>query len=147
MKKIALLSIILIGFLMSAYAQEWMVESYMERTHISTKIGTSVGLVLSGNIKVGAFYQKHANTSLFQEEELPHLYEEHFKGIYFSYPIKQSKIFELDMKIRTGLTNVGFIITPSFHAYVEPIRKVRLGLGLGMRMLRPTVQPSISITL
>ena len=147
MKKLLTLSLLVFGLTIAGSAQKLILENHLETTQVGTKIGGAIGMIFKGNYQVGMFHQEHSH-SIFSGEKLPRFYEESFKGVYFSLPLKGNDFLELSFKVRTGIVNNEiFSIKPSIHSYIRPVKFIRLGLGIGTRMLRPTLMPSISILL
>ncbi|NNE55139.1 MAG: hypothetical protein HKN32_03895 [Flavobacteriales bacterium] len=128
-----------------------VISTYVERTHIGPKGGTSVGVEFRNLLSLGAFYQESdLVVNVFGEEltELPPHYEKQFYGLYFTFPVSHQNLIGFDFKIRTGISNSeNFIITPSLHSTLKLARMVEIGAGVGMRSFRPTVQTSIMVKL
>lgn len=130
----------------AATAQNWKVSSYLEKTFVSPKAGTSLGYEFPGNYEVGGFYQKAVMTN--GKENLPRFYEEEFFGLYTSLPIRDTEKLDINFNIRTGvINNEIFAITPSLQAEFMPTKIIGLGLGVGIRNLRPTVITKIIVKL
>ncbi|MEP1343809.1 hypothetical protein [Ekhidna sp.] len=152
MKKQLLLPIFFIAFLGTVSAQSVIIRTYVEKTHMSPKTGTSIGFENRFSWEFGAFFQEASLMESFmmsedQREALPREYEEEFSGIYFAVPITVREKFVVKANVRTGMTNgENFAITPSILADYKPMKHVRIGMGIGTRSFRPTMQGSISFT-
>ena len=153
MKKLIVISTIILGFAFNVSAQQLKVKTYMEYTSVSPKLGTAVGWKSDFGIEYGGFYQESGvmeSLMLSAEEKsnLPRFYEKVFYGMYFNFPVTSSKRFDLDFNVRTGVVNkLYFAITPSFLGSFKINRNISVGTGVGIRSFRPTLQTNISITL
>jgi len=92
MKKQLLLSLVFAAVLGTASAQKVIVRTYIEKTHMSPKTGTSIGFENRYQWEYGAFFQEASLMESFmmskeELESLPHQYEKDFAGIYFAVPI------------------------------------------------------------
>lgn len=145
--KTTLLTTILFIIALASFAQKVQVRSYVERTHISPKLGTSVGICTQDNIEIGGFYQ-HAMDELFSEEQNSKRMERQFYGVYFGYPMMSYRRMDVKFNLRTGVSNgENFVITPSVLGAFRPVPAINLGAGVGVRAFRPTLMGSISINL
>ncbi len=150
MKKNLLFSVVLIVALGTASAQDVIVKTYVEKTRVGVKSGTSVGMENSYGWEYGGFYQESSLLeSLMSEEQkalLPRNYEKTFYGAYFAAPVMESEFVVLKAHIRTGISNgENFVITPSLLADYKISSIARFGFGLGSRAFQPTMQASFSI--
>ncbi|RED97004.1 hypothetical protein [Marinoscillum furvescens] len=125
-------------------AQGFQATTYIERTHVSPKVGTAVGYEFNQTqIEVGGFFQQ-STVELQAEAGRPLTSEMNFIGAYFAYPLLNKGIASLKLNVRTGVSNgENFSITPSILANVKPLRNISLGAGVGTRSLRPTFMASI----
>lgn len=152
MKKQLLLPLLFAAVLGTASAQNVIVRTYIEKTHMSPKTGTSIGFENKYQWEYGAFFQEASlmESFMMSEEELeslPHQYERDFAGIYFAVPIVAREQFVVKANVRTGMSNgENFVITPSVLADYMPIKHFRLGLGVGSRAFRPTLQASVALS-
>lgn len=152
MKNIILSSLFMVAVLGTVSSQRIIIKTYVEKTQMSPKTGTSLSYENSYGWELGGFFQESSlmETMTMNNEEradLPRFYEKEFYGAFFSVPVKRSEMVDVKVQIRTGVTNgQNFTITPSLLADYKPLRNVRLGLGMGVRMLRPTMQGSVSIS-
>ena len=98
-------------------------------------------------IEVGGFFQK-AVEGTAPEGATPWNYEKEFYGAYFTYPVVSGYFVDLGFNVRTGVSNgENFVITPSILTSIAPIQQIKIGAGLGVRAMRPTVQGTITIRL
>lgn len=125
-------------------AQGFQASTYIERTHVSPKVGTAVGYEFSKTqIEVGGFFQQ-STVQLEAEAGRPMTSEMNFIGAYFAYPLVNKGIANLKLNVRTGVSNgENFSITPSVLANVKPLKNISLGAGIGTRALRPTFMASV----
>jgi len=143
--------IALVATLGAAKAQHVVAKTYMEKTHVSPKTGFALGFQTYTGIEVGAFYQESflMEKLLGQAEsqkEMPRFYEKQFYGAYMSYPVIDQPLYDFQFNVRTGITNgENFTITPSILGHFKPVKTISLGIGVGVRAFRPTVQSSVSI--
>tara|TARA_Y100000310_G_C20681223_1_gene816075 strand:+ start:2327 stop:2899 length:573 start_codon:yes stop_codon:yes gene_type:complete len=129
------------------FGQDISLNSYVEQTEVGPKVGTSVGYYGKSGIEVGGFYQK-AVEGTAPEGASPWNYEKEFYGAYFTYPVVSGYLFDLGFNVRTGVSNdENFVITPSILTSISPIQQIKIGAGLGVRAMRPTIQGSITIRL
>jgi hypothetical protein len=129
-----------------------VISTYVERTHIGPKGGTSLGVEFRNLMSLGVFYQESdlilTVIGSNDNTEMPAYYEKQFYGIYYTVPIHHQGLVGFDFKLRTGISNgENFVITPSVHSTIKLARYVELGGGVGMRAFRPTVMSSIKIKL
>ncbi|MEP1033542.1 hypothetical protein [Ekhidna sp.] len=152
MKKYILLSLLFAAVLGTASAQKVIIKTYVERTHMSPKTGTAIGFENRFLWEYGVFFQEASLMESFMmseqdKEALPRHYEKDFSGIYFAVPIVARESFLLKANVRTGVSNgENFVITPSVLADFMPVKHVRLGLGVGSRAFRPTIQASVALS-
>ena len=133
------------GIFTIALGQTMEASTYIERTHISPKVGSAVGVHFKNNFEVGGFYQQ-STVELQAEPGRPLMYENQFYGLYLGCPIKNTDYFDLKVNIRTGVSNnENFVITPSVMGSVKLLRKISLTGGIGTRSLRPTYMASLSM--
>ncbi len=126
------------------FGQDLLLKSYVEQTIVGPKVGTSVGFMVMSGIEVGGFYQKAVDGAA-PEGANKWNFEEQFYGAFFTYPVVNKRTFDLGFNVRTGVSNgENFVITPSLLASISPIRSVKIGAGVGIRGLRPTLQGSIA---
>ncbi|MEQ8582480.1 MAG: hypothetical protein RIC30_07580 [Marinoscillum sp.] len=144
MKKFFTLTIIILLAQLS-HAQGITAKSYIEQTQVGIKLGTAVGYVFPCKVEVGAFHQEP--NKFLDNQELPYrFYEKKFTGMYLNLPLKHYDFIGFDLNVRTGVTNgENFAITPSLLGYFNPIPPVKLTMGMGTRMLRPTLQAGVTI--
>ena len=117
------------------------------KTEVGPKVGTSVGFNSKAGIEVGGFFQK-AVEGTAPEGATPWNYEKEFYGAYFTYPVVSGYFVDLGFNVRTGVSNgENFVITPSILTSIAPIQQIKIGAGLGVRAMRPTVQGKITIRL
>ena len=137
----------LVVFTTFAFGQDLSLRSYIEQTEVGPKVGSALGYNTKSGIEVGGFFQK-AVDGMSPEGATPWNYEKEFYGAYFTYPVVDGYFFDLGFNVRTGVSNgENFIITPSLLTSVSPIKQVKVGAGLGVRAMRPTVQGTITIRL
>ncbi|WP_370087437.1 hypothetical protein [Ekhidna sp.] len=152
MKKQLLLSLLFATVLGTVSAQKVVVRTYVEKTNMSLKTGTAIGFENKFNWEYGAFFQEASLMESFMMskedlEELPHMYEKDFVGIYFAVPIVSREQYLVKANVRTGITNgENFVITPSVLADYKPIKHLIIGMGVGVRGLRPTLQASVALS-
>ena len=151
MKKAFLFISMLVLLLVTSQAQRFQITNYVEKTHTgSPQAGIAVGVSNGYDWEYGAFYQESSIVeSLMSEKrksDLPLVYEREFYGLYFAAPFYYLGMFQLKFNIRTGISNgENFIITPSLLTDFKPTKNIRLGAGIGTRLLKPTLQGSFSI--
>ena len=142
-----LITIALIIISLATYGQSLSLSSYVEQTQIGPKLGTSIGFNTNIDIEVGGFYQKAVEVT-GTEGMRPWKIEQEFYGAYFNYPITKGEHLGLKFNVRTGVSNgENFVITPSLLGSLSPVKAIKIGAGLGVRALRPTLMGSISIQL
>lgn len=152
MKKHILLSLLFAAVLGTVSAQKVIIKTYVEKTHMSPKTGTAIGFENRFLWEYGAFFQEASLMESFMmseedKESLPRHYEKDFTGIYFAVPIVARESFLVKANVRTGVSNgENFVITPSVLADYIPVKHVRIGLGVGSRAFRPTLQASVSLS-
>ncbi len=151
MKKQLLILLFFVAIVAPVFAQV-IFRTYVEKTQISPKVGVSIGFENQFQWEYGAFFQE---TSLMEslmmsevdKEALPQYYEKRFVGLYVAVPIVFRKSYVVKANIRTGVTNgENFIITPSVLADYKLARHIRVGVGMGLRNLRPTLQSSVAFS-
>lgn len=128
-------------------AQHVQTTTYIEQTHISPKLGTSVGYSFADHIEVGAFFQRATEQ---QEAEPGRLLksENEFYGAYFAYPVFSRRMADIKFNVRTGVTNgENFVITPSLMATFKPLKNINIGGGIGTRSFKPSYMATIRINL
>lgn len=123
-------------------------QQYTEITKNAAKIGTTLTYGIPGrvgDIQVGAFYQTVTDTPAAGESGSGFTsIEEKFYGLFTSFTIADSRLFEADMNVRLGLANDEyFVVTPSAMGYIKPNSNLRIGAGLGVRSFTPTFMGSI----
>ncbi len=139
-----LILILSIGFVQS---QGLKATSYVEKTFMNPKLGTSVGYEFNNILEVGGFYQ-HISQQPIASDQSRIITEEEFCGLYFAYPLVTSRYTNLKLNVRSGVSNgENFVITPSLLANFKPIPIINIGGGLGIRSFRPTLIASLSINL
>jgi hypothetical protein len=140
------LAIVAIFAIHIASAQQVITSSYVEYSHVSSKLGYSVGYQFGDtHIEVGAFQQNSMNNPS-TEVGAPADYEQKFAGVYMNYPIVQGNALSLSFKIRTGVSNgENFVITPAVNGDYKLYKKVQITGGLGVRAFRPTLVSGIKI--
>lgn len=149
MKTICVYFLLIVGAASVVQAQKVVFSSYIEKTHVSTKAGHLLGFESKSQIELGAFFQQHT-PSLNNEgaDQIPRRFEEDFAGIYFGSVVHKWTWADIKARVRTGLSNgENFVITPSMHLEAKPAKWARVGLGIGTRSFRPTLQTSFSIIL
>ncbi|MEQ9468293.1 MAG: hypothetical protein RLN88_12845 [Ekhidna sp.] len=152
MKKQLLLPLLFAAVLGTASAQNVIVRTYVEKTNMSPKTGTSIGFENRYQWEYGAFFQEASLMESFMMSEedleaLPHQYEKDFAGLYFAVPVISRELFVVKANVRTGMSNgENFVITPSVLADYKPIKHVRIGMGVGSRAFRPTLQASVALS-
>ena len=68
--------------------------------------------------------------------------------VYFACRIGQFDAVDIQFNIRTVVTNgQNFVISPSILAGYEPIRKVIISAGIGVRAFMPTLQAGVKFLL
>ena len=152
MKKPLLFLVLLLLIMSIASAQKVIVRTYIEKTHMSPKTGTAIGFENKFRWEYGAFFQEASLMESFMmtEEELealPHVYEKEFAGVYFAVPIISREQFVVKANVRTGMSNgENFVITPSVLADFQPMKHISIGMGVGSRAFRPTLQASVALS-
>jgi hypothetical protein len=120
------------------HAQTLNASSYIEKTHVSPKVGSTLGVMFNNQFEVGGFYQQ-STIELQAEYGRPLTSEKLFYGLYVTCPLKSYDKLGLNLNIRTGVSNnENFVITPSMQANVHPWKKVAISGAIGTRALRPT---------
>ncbi|MEO1255672.1 MAG: hypothetical protein AAFY41_12445, partial [Bacteroidota bacterium] len=80
-------------------------------------------------------------------EALPHHYEREFAGLYVAVPITSREFYVIKANVRTGMTNgENFAITPSIQADYKLAKYIRIGMGVGSRNFRPSLQGSVAFS-
>ncbi len=129
------------------YGQSMIAKTYVEQTFYTPKVGTAIGYKFAGDYEIGGFVQK-STVDLQAEDGRPLHYEKEFIGAFFSYPMLTAYKTEVQMKVRTGITNMqNFTITPSVHANYKPAQVITIGAGVGVRAFKPTFMASLQINL
>lgn len=148
MKKVRLtLTALLVAAVTAVSAQGVQASTYMEKTHISPKLGTAVGYAFNNAIEVGGFYQK-STVELQAEKGRPLMSENEFYGAYVAYPLVGNQKANVKLNIRTGVSNgENFVITPSFQGNLKATKLISIGAGVGVRSFRPTMMASLKINL
>ncbi len=152
MKKQLLILLFFVAVLASASAQNLVIRTYVEKTHMSPKTGTSIGFENRFQWEYGVFFQEASLMESFMmsdedRDNLPRNYEREFTGLYFAVPIVSRDSYVIKANVRTGMTNgQNFAITPSVLADYKLARYIRLGMGVGSRNLRPTLQASVAFS-
>jgi hypothetical protein len=148
MKTIYTLALLVTLALTQANAQQPFVKSYVERTHISPKIGTQLGYEFKHDFEVGIFYQKETKAFSNDETAKPGIYEQEFLGMFFSGPLVTREKYDLKINVRTGAVNKTlFSITPSLIAGYKVFKAVELQAGFGIKSFNVTTQAGIRINL
>lgn len=150
MKRITLPIFMLATIMGVASAQQFILKTYAEKTSVSIKSGTAIGIENGFGWEYGGFFQESSlMESLLSEEAkkgLPRFYEREFYGLYFAVPVVDTNYLTLKAQVRSGVSNgQNFVITPSVLADYSPFNHIRLGVGLGVRAFRATMQGSFSI--
>lgn len=150
MKKLFITTLVFAAVLGTVSAQKLIVKTYVEKTHMSPKTGTAIGFENRYLWEYGAFFQEASLMESFlmseaAKEALPRHYEKEFAGIYFAVPVMSREHFTVKANVRTGVSNgENFVITPSLLADYKLAEHIRLGMGVGSRAFRPTLQGSLS---
>ena len=145
--KITILTIMVMALSGAASAQKLNASTYIEKTHISPKIGTSLGVIFQSNIEVGGFYQQSADP-IEREYGRPLMEEREFYGVFFAYPVIGSNKANVKLNVRTGVSNnENFVITPGLLANYSPVKQVTVSGGVGTRAFRPTLLAGVKINL
>jgi hypothetical protein len=151
MKKLTITIIAFIVALGSASAQAPLFRSYVEITKVSPKMGVAIGYKNNLSWEFGVFYQEASvYETLFTEERdyRPYNYEKTFVGLFFTAPITVSELFDIKCNVRTGVVNgENFVITPTIGADYKLSKKLLVGVGVGARAFRPTLQASVAYSL
>lgn len=146
MKKVILTIASILALAAGSQAQTLQTSTYVEKTHYSPKVGTSVGYQFTNKFELGGFYQKAVEDQLAEAQ--PRIIEEEFYGAFVACPIWDSRAASLKFNIRTGVSNgENFVITPSVMAKSSPIPQVSIGGGVGIRAFRPTLMATVSLNL
>lgn len=146
MKKLAVIALTIL-FIHTLSAQDITARTYIEKTVVASKLGTAIGYIFPCNVEVGGFYQKNAEF-MNGHEITKRFYEKEFVGMYLNLPLKHYRKINFDLNIRTGAVNgKNFAITPSLLGSYRPVKAIKMGVGLGTRMFRPTLQAALSIRL
>ncbi len=152
MKKHILFTLLFAAVLGTVSAQKVIIRTYVEKTHMSPKTGTAIGFENRFLWEYGAFFQEASlmESFMMSDEEraaLPREYEKDLTGIYFAVPIVARESFIVKANVRTGVSNgENFVITPSVLADFMPVKHVHIGLGVGSRAFRPTLQASFALS-
>lgn len=145
--KTLIITLLLSLTVLMSQAQSIQTSTYLERTHFSPKMGTSLGFEFENQFEAGGFYQKAVDNNLAQEGS-PAIIEEEFLGAYIACPLMMRRTTSLKINIRTGVSNgENFVITPSILAKYQPIPQISFGGGFGVRAFRPTLMASVCISL
>jgi len=146
MKKLITLSVALL-LAQAIYSQGITAKSYIEQTQVGNKLGTAIGYTFPCEVEIGGFYQQTGDF-MNAQETTERFYEKKFTGMYVNLPLKHYGKLNFDLNIRTGAVNgQNFAITPSLLSSYSPIKAIKLGVGIGTRMFRPTLQAALSIKL
>ena len=146
MKKLTVIALTIL-FTHTLSAQDLTARSYVEKTAIGNKLGTAVGYIFPCKVEVGGFYQKNAEF-MNAQEITERFYEKEFAGMYLNLPLKHYHKINFDLNVRTGVVNgQNFAITPSLLGSYSPVKAIKMGVGVGARMFRPTLQASLAIRL
>lgn len=142
-----LITTLALVFSLGLMAQEVVVASYMEQTKVGSKAGLAVGYTFPYGITVGGFYQEIP--AIIASDEVDTYYcERNFTGAYFGVPISERRLVDMAFNVRMGVSNgENFLITPSIWSYMKPVKVVNIGLGVGVRAFRPTLQASLNLKL
>ncbi|MEQ9425124.1 MAG: hypothetical protein RJQ09_11940, partial [Cyclobacteriaceae bacterium] len=147
MKSLITLTITLIASLNFALAQGLFASSYVEKTNISPKMGTQIGYQFDWGVEVGVFFQDEADFLNHGEIKRPRFYEKSFTGVFFAYPILETKNLDLKLNVRTGAVNkINFAITPSLIGTYSLHKNLKVFSGIGVRTFRPTLQAGIKFS-
>lgn len=151
MKTLSIIRLIIgIGAILAinlASAQQIVGTTYVEKTHISPKLGYAIGFVISDlQMEVGAFHQNTITKIDLSESYMAQFYERTFSGIYMNYPVLSHRGFDVKFNIRMGVTNKeNFAITPSVKLDYQLIRNLKITTGIGIRAFQPTYQSGIAL--
>lgn len=146
MKKLITFSIALL-LAQAIYSQGITAKSYIEQTQVGNKLGTAIGYTFPCKVEIGGFYQQTADF-MNTQEITPRFYEKEFTGMYINLPLKHYGKLNFDLNIRTGAVNgQNFAIAPALLSSYSPMKAIKLGVGIGTRMFRPTLQAAVSIKL
>lgn len=146
MKSLAISTIILLAFISRGYAQNAFTTSYVEKTHVSPKIGVLVGYQFASKHEVGIFYQKEVDMPGGQDNSIPRFYEKEFFGINVASQLLSFDKANLIMDVRIGVTNkTNFSITPSLKLDYEFIKRFHIQGGVGVRSFNPTLQGGLKV--
>ena len=141
------ITIFFCGLSLASIGQNLQASTFVERTHVSPKFGSSFGYQWDNQIELGGFYQT-AQENAGVSEHRRRWMEREFYGIYFNYPMIGYAKANVKLNIRTGVVNgETFIITPGVLAHYSPIKQITVGAGLGTRTMRPTYRASLMINL
>lgn len=114
--------------------QNLKISTYIEKTHLSPKFGTEIGLQLPGiigPITVGGFYQK---SSISAESEKNNLEEFQFYGAFIQLPFLNRKRYNVNFEVRSGyINNNSFVIAPLLNTEFYLTENIGISLGCGMR--------------
>jgi len=148
---LAILTILVLGFIKSAKAQNVVIRTYIEQTSVTPKSGLSYGYQSKFGFEVGGFFQSDKymeSLSVQERSNMPTVYEREFYGMFVAAPVFTRDIFEAKVNVRTGMVNNEyFAITPSVTTELRPLDRLRIGAGIGVRSFNPTWQASVGITL
>ncbi len=148
MKTLTISTIILLAFISRGYAQNAFATSYVEKTHVSPKIGVLAGYQFASKHEVGVFYQREVDGPEGQDNIRPRFYEKEFFGINLGSQLFSFHRANMLMDVRIGLINKSnFSITPSLKLDYEFIKRFHLQGGVGVRSFNPTFQGGLKIDL
>lgn len=148
MKRKFYLGTLLILACQLGFSQELFVDSYIEKTKVSPKMGIQIGYELPGGFIVGGFYQQEVSLPSNQEVNRPRFYEKEFYGVALGANLVSWKGLDAYLNVRTGVVNkINFAITPSVTVDYELVKLIHLKAGVGMRSFSPTLMGGISIHL
>ncbi len=142
-----ILAIIFITSLQLVNAQSYKASSYVERTHLDVKVGTTFSCEFRDRGEIGAFYQKSAYQPQ-KENVRQNRIEQEFYGAFFSYPIRNTQKTSLKFNTRIGVSNNEyFVITPCILASYIPVKNLSFTGGVGIRAFIPTLVGSVALNL
>ncbi|WP_258104998.1 hypothetical protein [Marinoscillum sp. MHG1-6] len=148
MKYFFTIALLVIITLSQANAQQPFVKSYIERTHISPKLGLQGGYEFKNNFELGGFYQKENDAFWSSNEAKPRFYEKEFYGVIMAAPVLSKEKFNVKANVRMGAVNGEyFSITPSMIAGYKLFNAIEVQAGFGLKSFRITSQAGIRFNL
>lgn len=143
MKRIALsitMSLIALGAVQAQYgrSQQYQLETFVEYTPVNSPMfGASIGQQVGKIHEVGLFYQDNAPYADHSKDVAKGI-EKRFYGMYYSGQIRKWKRASFDVKIKAGMAQGGFALTPGFQFDVRPVHNIHLGVGVFSRGIMPS---------